>query len=710
MTNSKPVIKQGIFKSIVYQKQINSYGLESAKKNLDCVMKILSSSIIQYNDNTKKNNALLVGKVQSGKTSNLEILTALAFDNGFNFLVIYGGYDKELLEQCYDRFSKTFNCYSDEEKNIPYIFNTNQDLNFLNDSFIDNAIEDNRPIMIVSLKRNPALDNVNKCLEKLDRTKIKAFIIDDEGDQASLNTDQDNFGYDEENEIRLGSSTYKSICKMKDILNNPLYFAVTATPEANIFQPEISELMPETVHLIKPANLYTGSDVFHLKDNKRINVISNLDIENIENGIFCDSLKNSINYYIIASAIMRDKNYNSTEMIIHAYREKEAHTGLYEIINAYLEDLRITIKNGIQEDIQSYFDDMKMIYNNEYFDEEILLEYPWDKSLENKIKIVINKNIMAIKQNSEGKIDKNVLRHHKHKIFIGGDLLQRGITFKHLICTYFTRWAKKGNMDTNLQRARWFGYRSDYLNLCKVFTTKEIKTEFENLSSIENDLWSQFAMIENNEMKLSDIVIDANDSNLNPTRGNVASFRKTKFSKLWNNQMYITMDINQITKNNLNLENLCPKNIALPSTSSGRVDGKISAYYLMIQTTDFLDFISKCEFIFDKPPFNGIKSLKTAFNEYDEICLEFMFGDELLFERRRSFNGNKISALQQGADTIDESKRKYKGDAYVIHNLNVPCIQVFNIVPEFDGMLNYDYKQYMYSIHFPIKHNVFIKK
>ena len=87
-----------------------------------------------------------------------------------------------------------------------------------------------------------------------------------------------------------------------------------------------------------------------------------------------------------------------------------------------------------------------------------------------------------------------------------------------------------------------------------------------------------------------------------------------------------------------------------------------------------------------------------------------MFGDELLFERRRSFNGNKISALQQGADTIDESKRKYKGDAYVIHNLNVPCIQVFNIVPEFDGMLNYDYKQYMYSIHFPIKHNVFIKK
>ena len=139
-------------------------------------------------------------------------------------------------------------------------------------------------------------------------------------------------------------------------------------------------------------------------------------------------------------------------------------------------------------------------------------------------------------------------------------------------------------------------------------------------------------------------------------------------------------------------------------------DGKISAYYMMISTEKFVDFISKCKFIFDQPPFNGIKNLTTAFNDYSEVCLEFMFGEELLKERKRSFIGNKISALQQGADSIDETKRKYKGDAHVIHNSKVPCVQIFNIVPEFDGVLNYEQKQYMYSIHFPVKHSVYVKK
>jgi len=67
----------------------------------------------------------------------------------------------------------------------------------------------------------------------------------------------------------------------------------------------------------------------------------------------------------------------------------------------------------------------------------------------------------------------------KRLFYLGGDLLQRGVTFENLITTYFTRWAKMGgNMDTNLQRARWFGYRSKYIDLCKIFTTKEISVEF----------------------------------------------------------------------------------------------------------------------------------------------------------------------------------------------------------------------------------------
>ena len=56
-----------------------------------------------------------------------------------------------------------------------------------------NAKESGRPIIIATLKRPPALQKVNDCLAKLDKNQIKAFIIDDEGDQASLNTKKKNF-------------------------------------------------------------------------------------------------------------------------------------------------------------------------------------------------------------------------------------------------------------------------------------------------------------------------------------------------------------------------------------------------------------------------------------------------------------------------------------------------------------------------------------
>ena len=707
MKTLKPSIKYGKFKEIVYDKQVASYGSVSADKNLKTAVDILLETLVQKEDGTQKNNTLLVGKVQSGKTSNLEMLTALAFDNGFNIMVIYGGYDKTLLKQCVDRFSETFDTNSDKE-DVPYIFNTNQNLSFIDDSFLENAIEDGRPIIIASMKRPKALNGVNECLSKLNKDNVKAFIIDDEGDQASLNTKKKNFGVDPDTGEPFGSATYKAICKMKTILGDPLYFSVTATPEANIFQPDISELIPETVHLIQPANLYTGADVFHLNTDNNIKVIPEVDTDAVEEGILIDSLKNAIDYYIICSAIMRDKGINSSDMIIHVYREIEGHYQLVNLIDTYLENIEDTFKNGIRADIDFQFNEMKKIYNNSYFNQNILNQYPWDSRLEGLIKIVVKKKIKSVMQNSEGDLDPNILKHFKYKIFIGGDLLQRGITFKHLVTTYFTRWAKKGNMDTNLQRARWFGYRNDYIDLCKVFTTATIKEEFAALATIENDLWNQFALAEKGEIALSDIVIDADETSLNPTRGNVADYKKTKFGKLWNNQMYCTFDVNQINQNNALLESLLLSCEAIP-TASGRLDGNVSAYYSMIGKNKFIDFVNKTIYIFEQPPFGSKKSLISALSDYDEVCIEFMFGEGLNPERHRSFNSNKILALQQGADTVDTNRQKYKGDAYVIAKNNVPCVQVFCIVPEFNDEVHQELKQYMYSIHFPVKHSVFVK-
>lgn len=106
-------------------------------------------------------------------------------------------------------------------------------MSIIDDAFVDTAIDENRPIIICSMKRPQALNKVNCILENLDRTKIKAFIIDDEGDQASLNTNKKHFFDDNGNTA--GSSTYSAICKMKNLLNNPIYYAVTNLRQKQTF-------------------------------------------------------------------------------------------------------------------------------------------------------------------------------------------------------------------------------------------------------------------------------------------------------------------------------------------------------------------------------------------------------------------------------------------------------------------------------------------
>ena len=204
-------IKYGKFKERVFNEQFEAYGKDGAKKNLETATTILSDSLAQVENAELKNNALLVGKVQSGKTSNLEMIAALAFDNGFNMMIIYGGYDNSLLQQCANRFTKTFNANDPDDPISPFLYSTDISLSFMDDHFLANAIEDGKPIIICSMKRPKALNDINEVLTGLDKAKLKAFIIDDEGDQASLNTNKDSFNIDPEMKKR-ASETYAAIC------------------------------------------------------------------------------------------------------------------------------------------------------------------------------------------------------------------------------------------------------------------------------------------------------------------------------------------------------------------------------------------------------------------------------------------------------------------------------------------------------------------
>ena len=704
--NEENNIRFGKYYEHVYKKHVEAYSERGADNIRENITNTFKEARRQELSPIRNNNMLLVGKVQSGKTSNLELFTSLAFDNGYNLVMIYGGYDNTLLSQTITRFKKTFNISSDMDycDNTPVVFSSDDSnqLLSLDDEIVEDLLEANKPIFLISMKRPAAMNKINQLLSRIDTSNIHAFIIDDEGDQASLNT--------KKNKKNDASATYEAIVKMKQLLNDPLYLSVTATPQALIFLDEYSKLRPDTVRIIEPGYGYCGADSYHLYDSDKIEIISDDAQQMLSEGNMPNSLRNAINHYLIASAIMYKRGIQTSDMIIHSHRNVADHDMIYKLVNANIEMLKDSVKYKDKKTMNTLKDEIKKTYDS-FFGDETRSEYQFDDIWKTICSKII-KRIYIILKNSAGQITQANESLRKYKIYIGGDLLQRGVTFSHLVTTYFSRWARDGgNMDTNLQRARWFGYRNKYIDLCKIFTSMTIAREFTNLAEIEADLWEQFNAIQCGEIKIEDILIRAEDTIQRPTRRNVANYNMVSFKSKWIKQRIGLFDLNQIENNNAVIQKLISEH-DFAKTTVGRNDGRTSAMYSIMDKKLLLELIEHMQLIFDLEPFEN-KPLIDLIQTSDEIPVILM--NNFDSGRERSFyNDNRIYALQQGADNKDVSKVKYRGDSQVVVDKSRINIQIHKIIPkkkQTNGtvVVMNDYVQYMFAIYVPKEKKYFVR-
>lgn len=709
-----PPFTMGKYYHKIHQKHIESYGQKGADNIVSNVSPIYSKLLQQLLSN-KNHNSLLVGKVQSGKTSNLELLTALAFDNGYNLLVIYGGYDTELLRQCTKRFGATFDSVSGDdiiESDTPIVFTTNivtegsNPLACLNSDFATDLIEENRPIIITCLKNSRVLKKVNKLLRVLLEyvPNLKPFIIDDEGDQASLNTAK--------NKSKDATPTYNAIRKMKDVLNNPLYLSVTATPQANIFQDDISALRPASVHLIQPGDGYDGASIYHLSENEIIRPLS----EEQANVTITDALKNAIYYFIVTSAIKHltaeAKKDKLSDMIIHVDRKVSEHSQLYSCVNEELKNIKSAFENKEfdKDEYKYYVGRLKRSYASNA-SSKMLEEFPFDDIPVEELATCIRKTGVIL-QNGPGKATKETEKAKWHKIYIGGDLLQRGLTFSNLIVSYFTRFGKNGgNMDTTLQRARWFGYRNKYFDLCKIFTTNEIAKEFSVLAEVEDDLWEQFEDIENGLLEINDIIIQAENTKLKPTARNKAKVKKVTFKNRWIKQRFIVIDESEIATNNAYINKLISSIPSWTPTTAGSTIGAQTAQYAVFTAEQMISLFQSINTAFDREPFYK-KALVDLLGSSD-IPVILMWSDDSDKTRYRSIYSDtacdRIKAFHQGANTTDPTKLTYLGDKRVIIDPDKINIQIHYMSPGITKDKRLGKDQYMFAIYIPKDKIYFVK-
>lgn len=496
------------------------------------------------NPNVQENlseTGVVIGKVQSGKTSNFISVLALAFDNGYDIAIVLGGNTNDLLKQNASRITSAFNVDSERLT----VLKTNDNKSLINPSRIKEFLENGRKIIIVGLKHNKHIDQIAEIFNSSYLSDKSVLIIDDEGDQATLNTK----AY--RNSI---SKTYGSVLNLKSKLKSHCFLSVTATPQANILIETFDKLSPDFGELVYPGEGYCGLQEFHGENcDKHIYEIPPTEPNLLDGPGVPQSVYKAMAMFFVGNAIRHSKgDMGNHAMLIHPSQKKYDHRIVEAKIQTILDEWKAKAKTRLSGKRDISYMSLRKLFIDAYdsFVADGVICVPFE-NLENTILQRIKACSPVLVCNSDENASENA-KHYKTNIFVGGNLVERGITIKGLAVTYITRRAKgKSNVDNTEQRARWFGYKAHYLDVCRVFTTKDIKDDFSSILEHDEDMWASIERAQERGIPFKEmprIFKLARSAFLSLTRKNVAKTANFALSE-WKLQRYFMSDKQTVADN-----------------------------------------------------------------------------------------------------------------------------------------------------------------
>ena len=473
---------------------------------------------------------LVIGYVQSGKTANFTALTAKAADAGYNLIIIFAGLWDSLRQQTQIRMDRELTGINDLGlKDVVFIdsptdiikkwkrltragyLDTDEGGEFkLTNIESPNELfgPSNFPPLLVVMKKNPAIiEKFRKWLKNGDQAKkyISALIIDDEADQASIDTNN------KKSEIKKAAATNLSIRELLSDFERKAYIGYTATPFANVLishnkksKDGLLDLYPRNyIHFLPKAEGYFGTAEMFGDGNFSLFVKETADnrssvIKLAKKKELSEDLEKAINYFLISSGvrIFRGHNKKAMSMLIHVSHVILDMTVMYKAVETHLETLKTKI--AIQKTKNIFLKELKEIYETgtdcfktkmikvnkkfNYINNEVPTFDQIEKFIVDFISVI---ELRELNSNSEDKLD--YAKHSDIKVIaIGGNQLSRGLTLEGLSTSYYLRDTRQN--DTLLQMARWFGYRTNYEDVVTLFTSTIIREHFQYLAEVETHL------------------------------------------------------------------------------------------------------------------------------------------------------------------------------------------------------------------------------
>ena len=515
--------------------------IDNLENSTASVLKKLSTD----SNTAKVKKGLVVGNVQSGKTANMTGLIAMAADNGFNTFIVLSGMIEKLREQNANRIFGDLNQGEGDNlwQNISQP-NVKDKVALEQRKFGKNS---HNRYLIVSLKNKNRLDDLKRWLDydQNQKKQMRVLLIDDEADQASINTQ----------DIESGKQTTINRI-IREIVNDDdfgamNYVAYTATPFANVLNESGNDsLYPrDFITILNPAANYIGAhqimgtpDPNYSRGLEIIREISEHDrreISDIQKNNtkreLPGSFKEAINWFLLAVSIMRANGYRKpVSMMVHTDFKVESHRIIEGRISEYLNQLKRDFPKNIKMFKDQYdretksltVEDFKQVmpdYEGEVRDypawDQVkqqlveLFEQPEEKFVthisqnEESGKQIYGKGIHLCVDNSNVKDDTNEIHRliypTKHDevntlapafVVVGGSTLSRGLTIEGLVSTFFLR--NTNQADTLMQMGRWFGFRIGYELIPRIWLDNTAYARYRFLREMNDEMldqWKQFA-------------------------------------------------------------------------------------------------------------------------------------------------------------------------------------------------------------------------
>lgn len=460
---------------------------------------------------------LLLGKVQSGKTRAFVGAIAAGFDNGVDIAIVLTKGTIALATQTFKRLSGDLHPAIDLRQVL--IFDALRPPDQLTDW------ERSKKIIFVCKKEKRNLEKLRELMlvRYPDLAAKRVLIVDDEADFASV-------GYQRRNGVIDARVIPSYIDDLRQGLANAAYLEVTATPYALYLQPPDQVAMPATQRVFRPIRPaftvpvhphgeYVGGE-FYFEQSKTAGSVASFVYGRVEDAELqalrqlqphlmtadlllateIPALRRAIVTFVVGGVVRRFHQLRSggneklLSFIVHTETKREAHTWQADLTMRLIQQLQAAAAGRTESVIRlvgEAYNDLSQSLRAADLDipplNQVIDETPAAFAAI-AVERVNSDRVAAALLDDRGELR----RRGPYNVFIGGQVLDRGITIRDVVGFYYGRSPRTSQQDTTLQHCRMYGARDPAdLSITRFYTTASIRDRMERMHELDVALWEQ---------------------------------------------------------------------------------------------------------------------------------------------------------------------------------------------------------------------------